>query len=102
MIPADYIRECKGDGARMEDEMNARKHTEQTLTFSADHVSPDYRFDHAVARIGYDTSSGRYYADAAKLGCSKSYATPRDALRAMLHDHACTQVIIHDPMWERC
>lgn len=31
----------------------------------------------------------RFFASAIKFGCSKSYATPIDAIYQMCHEHAC-------------
>lgn len=64
---------------------------------SADHVAPDWRFADYPVEVRPDNQgdgSFRYYAKAARLGCSRSYTTPARAIQALFHDHACTNIRI--------
>ena len=77
------------------------------LRVSADHVSPRFACNDLPVRIGEDYHSNEngeprvtYYAIIRGYGCSKNYHTPKDAIYAMLADHACTNVRItgeYDP-----
>ena len=66
--------------------------------FSADHVSENYRFNHSVMEINeyqrYPSGVG-YCASHDKLGMSKDYDTPEQAIRMMLLEHGCSAIIVH-------
>lgn len=66
------------------------KHGRCVFLVSADHVSPNYRFDRHQVRVSRDRYEGKFYADSAKLGCGKNYSTPHRAITALFGDHACT------------
>jgi hypothetical protein len=62
--------------------------------FSADHVSPSWRFDNEPITVfdGTDESGLVYYSTHPKLGCSKNYKTPDEAIRGMVGEHGCTNI----------
>jgi hypothetical protein len=70
-------------------EANA-KYDRCTFLVSADHVSPNYRFERHEVRVSRDRYEGKFYADAGRLGCGKLYSTPHKAITGLFGDHACT------------
>tara|TARA_R110000823_G_scaffold5117_7_gene20397 strand:+ start:2571 stop:2780 length:210 start_codon:yes stop_codon:yes gene_type:complete len=63
-------------------------------TVTADHVHPDHACVDRPVKIG--GQDGRYYAEIAGYGCSRDYATPKDAIFAMLANHACTNIRVDE------
>lgn len=60
---------------------------------SANHVSPNWRFeDHVVTAKPSPGLPGKWYATADRLGCSRDYATAEDAVRSLFYANACTSV----------
>jgi len=69
------------------------------LTVTARHKSPRFECNVRPVRIGGDAQYG-FYAIIAGYGCSRAYSTPERAIRGMLEDHACFDVVItgeYDP-----
>lgn len=62
-----------------------------TYLVSADHVVPKYGCKDLPIVVTNDGEYG-FYANAPGYGCSKNYPTAERAIRAMLADHACTNV----------
>lgn len=65
------------------------------MKVSADHKVPEYACKDRPVRIGGNERDG-FYASIEKYGCSKNYRTPREAVYAMLQDHACFNIKITD------
>lgn len=66
---------------------------ESQMKVSADHICPKYGCVDREVRIGGDDTYG-FYVSIAGYGCSKNYKTARNAVYAMLQDHACTNIRI--------
>jgi hypothetical protein len=64
-----------------------------TVYVTADHVSPNYCFRNHPVRVRQN-HDGTWFADAAKLGCSKDYGVWDDAVFALFRDHACRNIRI--------
>lgn len=62
------------------------------LIVSCEHANPSYRLDNAEVQVRYDSLDGTYFWSRSPFGCSKSYATAKDAVRGMLSDHACFNI----------
>lgn len=72
--------------------------TTRKYLVSADHQCERFACKDAQAVCNQDAGDGRWYASMAGYGCSKNYATPEQAIRGMLADHACTNVrIVEQP-----
>lgn len=63
---------------------------------TAKHKVPAYSFDRHPVRVSRDSRYGTFYANAARLGCSKNYKTERDAIYALFQDHACYAIEIEE------
>lgn len=68
-----------------------------TYLVTAHHPVPKYNLvlHPATVEASGDKSSGdKFYCTMATLGCGKDYATPRDAILGLVHDHAYYNVTI--------
>jgi hypothetical protein len=61
---------------------------------SADHVVPRHGCKNVEAIVSQSAGTQSWYAVMPGYGCSKDYASPEMAIRAMLTDHACTNICI--------
>jgi hypothetical protein len=62
---------------------------------TAKHPSPRYCFTNTPVRAAYDVGFGSWYATGI-LGCSKNYATARDAVLSLFEDHFCRDIQIEE------
>jgi len=73
---------------------------QRKLTITTHHVSPEYCFDHSPITVS-ENHDGTWFANHAKLGCSKDYQTMRGAVFGLTSDHACVLLAIYDEKGER-
>jgi hypothetical protein len=63
---------------------------------SCDHVAPSWRRENTPATVKIDRQgegkADRYYVSLTGFGCSRSYATPYDAIVGMLQEHGCYDI----------
>lgn len=65
--------------------------------FSADHTLEDYSFNHGIMEvIEQERPSGLGFCSSnARLGMSKVCDTPEQAIKMLLLQHGCANVIVH-------
>lgn len=66
--------------------------------FSADHALEEYNFNHGVMEVieqeRYPSGLG-FCSSHSGLGVSKVYDTPEQAVKMLLLQHGCVDVIVH-------
>jgi hypothetical protein len=65
--------------------------TDKVYLVSADHVSPNYRFQDSETRVRI-YEDGTAFATHPKLGCGKTYSSAADAICGLFQDHACFMI----------
>lgn len=61
----------------------------KTFTMTTEHPLPEYTFTDERIEAFQDSSTLEWYAIHPGLGCSKSRATPGQAITLMLQEHGC-------------
>ena len=66
------------------------------ISASADHVWEKYTFQDELFTAYKDAFNDEWYVSDGRLGCSKSRATPEQALEQMLIEHGCSNIKIQE------
>jgi hypothetical protein len=69
----------------------------KTFLFSADHVCPEWQFQNEAIKVSQDSGNGGFYSDHPRLGCSKTYNSAESAIRGMVAEHGCFNIVITGP-----
>lgn len=72
--------------------------TSKELRVSAKHVAEEFAFDGVMVATATDDDFGKpgWYVSHKSYGCSKTQPTAEQAVRRMLAEHGCTNIMVRE------